>query len=128
MSSTRLLLLLLLFAGVGCSSTDPELSQCVGPITVTVSPTPPRTFSWTPNCLVTHVIVYLMVPNVTAVWRVQAENPTGRSPVVYGQTPLGFQTITPPSPLVSGGQYRVEILASPPFGQIGNGSADFVVP
>jgi hypothetical protein len=105
------------------------LAACVSPVTVTVESAVAPRFSWSPSCRLSRVIVD---PNSDVVdsWVLATAGDTNglRSPIDYGSSPNGSETILAAFVLQSGAPCRVRVLRATgdttmPFEIIG--TADF---
>ena len=86
-----------------------ELPECSDPVTLAVSAGTTPTFSWTPLCRLSFLVVG-PDESGTDVWSIitRGENALA-PPVTYGDPPAGAETLTPPVPLNSGTAYRVAV-------------------
>jgi hypothetical protein len=86
-----------------------ELPECSAPVTLAVTPERTPTFSWTPRCRLSFLVVELDEGGAD-LWSVitRGENSLA-PPVSYGDPPAGAETLTPPIPLTSGTLYRVAV-------------------
>jgi hypothetical protein len=111
LSSSRLLAAGVVVWLSGCADEigPDELPECSGPVTLTVSPGTIPTFSWTPLCRLSLLVVG-PDESGTDVWSIitRGENALA-PPVTYGDPPAGAETLTPPLPLNSGTAYRVVV-------------------
>jgi hypothetical protein len=95
----------------GCSDAigPDELPECTGPVSLEVTSGDAPTFSWTPSCRLSLLIVETEEDG-TAFWSIitRGENALA-PPVTYGDPPGGAETLTPPVPLTRGTGYRVAV-------------------
>ncbi|HEU4955739.1 MAG TPA: hypothetical protein VFT28_14230 [Gemmatimonadales bacterium] len=85
-----------------------ELPECSAPVTLEVMPGETPTFSWTPRCRLSSLLVES--DDGTDYWSIltRGEN-TLAPPVSYGGLPPGAETLAPPIPLTSSTTYRVAV-------------------
>ncbi len=123
----RYALAVLLTLACGCRGVqEPNgLPQCQGPVTVTVDLSAAPTFSWTPSCRASTLIVD-PISDVVDYWVLTTVADTNglRPPIVYGTTPSGSKTLFGPVSLQAGTSYRARVLratgdATLPFQVIG---------
>jgi hypothetical protein len=96
---------------LGCSDEigPDELPECAGPITLEVTPGTTPTFSWTPRCRLSFLVVELDESG-SDLWSILTRGENALAPpVTYGDPPAGAETLTPPVPLTSRTAYRVAI-------------------
>ena len=97
----------------GCHSAEQptSLTACAAPVTVAVQSRVTPRFSWSPSCRLSRVIVD-PDSDVVDVWVLASAGDTNglRSPIDYGSSPNGSQTIVPAFVLQSGASYRVRVL------------------
>ena len=94
----------------GCSDAigPDELPECSGPVTLEVTPGTTPSFSWTPACRLSSLVVEAV--GGTQLWAIitRGENALA-PPVSYGDPPAGAETLAPPGQLTSGTAYEVEV-------------------
>jgi len=102
-----------------CSSgSGPDLSMCSGPVTFTFVASPTPTFSWSPNCLVDHVLVEEPLPpsfgGFHFMWQItaRAEVMGAAAPLEYGAVPESMQENIAAEPLQVAHSYRARIYAN----------------
>jgi hypothetical protein len=103
----------------GCTSNSgPDLPMCSAPVTLTFTASPTPTLSWTPNCLVDHVLVEEPLPPSVGgsnfIWQITArsDGQGAAAPLEYGAVPGSMQELITAEPLEAGHSYRVRIYAS----------------
>ena len=95
----------------GCSDEigPDELPECSGPVTLEVTSGTTPTFSWTPRCRLSFLVVE-RDEGGSDVWSILTRGENALAPpVIYGDTPAGAETLTPMVPLTSGTAYRVAV-------------------
>jgi hypothetical protein len=96
---------------LGCSDEvgPDELPECAGPVSIEVIPGTTPTFSWTPRCRLSFLVVELDESG-GEFWSILTRGENALAPpVIYGEPPGGAETLTPPIPLTSGAAYRVAV-------------------
>lgn len=100
----------------GCtSSSGPDLPMCAAPVTLTFTASPAPTLSWTPNCLVDHVLVEEPLPPSVGgshfIWQIngRSDGQGAAAPLEYGTVPASMQELIAAEPLQAGHSYRVRI-------------------
>jgi hypothetical protein len=109
--ASRLAAAITLIGLSGCSDAigPDELPECSGPVTLEVTSGRTPTFSWTPSCRLSLLVVELD-DGGGEVWSVLTRGENALAPpVIYGDTPAGAETLTPMVPLTSGTAYRVAV-------------------
>jgi hypothetical protein len=114
--SEYLMMLVAAIGVLGCrNSSSPSFPICSESVTLTASTSLPATFSWTPNCLIDHLLVEEpLAPSVGAfhfLWQIVArsEGQGAASPLRYGRVPSGMQELIPAEPLLTGHSYWVRV-------------------
>jgi hypothetical protein len=96
---------------LGCSDAigPDELPECTGPVSLEVTPGDTPTFSWTPSCRLSLLVVETEEDGTTF-WSIitRGENALA-PPVTYGDPLAGVETLNPPFPLTRGTGYRVTV-------------------
>jgi hypothetical protein len=86
-----------------------ELPECSGPVALEVTPGTTPTFSWTPACRLSFLVVEVDGSD-TALWSIISRGENALAPpVAYGDPPAGVETLVPPAPLTSGTGYNVAV-------------------
>jgi hypothetical protein len=86
-----------------------ELPECSGPVTLEVTPGTTPTFSWTPRCRLSFLVVE-PDESGTDLWAILTRGENALAPpVTYGDPPPGAETLVPPVALTSGTAYRVAV-------------------
>jgi len=100
-------LLLFLLGACGDDQGPPSLPECTGPVSLAISAGTAPTFTWTPDCRAS-ILVVDDPSNGGTQWvlRSQGELNRLRSPIAYGATPSGSVTEFQPTTLVVAKQYR----------------------
>jgi len=110
-TATRCALLCLLGSSVHCSDdTGPEdLTECSGPVTLTVTTGTAPTFSWTPRCRLFFVIVE-PAESGADLWSIITRGQNALAPpVTYGEVPTSAEETNPPVALQAGSAYKVAV-------------------
>jgi hypothetical protein len=95
----------------GCSDEigPDELPECSGPVTLEVTSGRTPTFSWTPRCRLSLLVVELDEGG-SDVWSILTRGENALAPpVTYAHTPAGAETLIPALPLTSGTGYQVAV-------------------
>lgn len=113
MSALRRTVLLPVVALLGCF--PPTEKRLVPPCllaSVKLNGSAPPVFEWPLSCGVAVVEVSAGNNRADIKWRIAAPNQLSDilSPVTYGQVPAGIDETTPAAPLVSGTEYRMNLL------------------
>jgi hypothetical protein len=100
-------LVLSLLGACGDDQGPPSLAECTGPVSLVTSAGTAPTFTWTPNCRAS-ILVVDDPSNGGTQWvlRSQGEQNRLQSPIVYGGTPSGSVTEFQPTELLAAKQYR----------------------
>lgn len=109
--SSRLAAAVALIGLSGCSDEigPDELPECSGPVTLEVTSGETPTFSWTPRCRLSFLVVELDEGG-SDVWSILTRGENALAPpVTYADTPAGAETLTSALPLTSGTAYRVDL-------------------
>jgi hypothetical protein len=109
--SSRLAAAVALFGLSGCSDEigPDELPECSGPVTLEVASGTTPTFSWTPRCRLSLLVVQLDEGG-SEVWSILTRGENALAPpLTYADTPAGAETLTPALPLTSSTTYRVAV-------------------
>jgi hypothetical protein len=88
-------------------SNDPAATintPCSGSVAISVSSGTTPVFTWTPQCVIDHLLVEPTVSGIGDRWSFTG---TATSPVTYGSLPSGTHQPGPAQPLVAGSEYRV---------------------
>ena len=98
-------------------SNAPNLSPCTGTVTVTATASLSPTLSWTPNCLIDHLVLEEPLPpsvgGVHSLWVISArtQGQGAASPLRYRSVPASMQELIAAEPLVMGHSYRIRVSA-----------------
>lgn len=79
-------------------------TPCTGNVTVSVSSGTTPVFTWTPQCVIDHLLVEPTASGIGDRWSFTGN---ATSPVTYGVLPAGAHQTGPAQPLFSGSEYRV---------------------
>ena len=102
----------LVACGKGGDAVEPVPVPCSGSVTVSIRPGATPMFSWTPVCLIDHLIVEATTSGIGDRW---AFSGSVAPPVTYGVLPSGATLIRAPEPLIQGTEYRLVVeRTSPP--------------
>src|SRR5690348_5539985 len=100
------------------SSLGPALPTCSGSVKLTFAATPAPNLSWTPNCLVDHVLADEPLPpsvgGFNFMWQIVARSKGqgAAAPLEYGTVPPSMQELIAAKPLLACHSYRVRIYAN----------------
>lgn len=107
-------------AGAGCvdsTATSTRSGACAGELTATVSAGTTPTFTWSPACKITRLLV-LKEDGGAEAWLVEAGENAIASGVKYGVVPAGATQGAPPTALVAGQVYDLVLLRTTAAGSL----------
>ena len=111
MRASKLLRAVSLVCVSGCADDigPDELPECSGPVTLEVTSGTTPTFSWTPRCRLSFLVVE-PDESGTDLWAILTRGENALAPpVAYGDPLSGAETLVPPVPLTAGTAYRVAV-------------------
>jgi len=98
----------MLATALACGSDAPDDGRCEGTLTFAITTGINPTFGWSPNCSIAQLRV-TRDSDDAEIWSFLASSNAIRSPVTYGQVPVGANETNPPETLTFGAEYTLRI-------------------